>query len=253
MPSLRELQDVFAASVAGAAGDVLPFIVADHVPPDERLAVYRNNGRHNFREALRAVYAVVERLVGKPFFDHMADRYAADHPSQSGDIHDFGKVFAPFLEGFPPVASLPYLPDVARLEWAMHEVFHAASAPPFPLERLARVAQAQYGALRFTLGPACRLLASPWPVHRLWALNQPGVAWDDGFDIAAGGVALLVRRRGVEVELEPLAPAEFALLRRLTDGQSLGDAVRQTAPAVDLTAFLQRHLLSATLSDFSLR
>ncbi len=257
MPSLRELQDAFAASLTGPAGaDVVPFVVADCIAPDERLDVYRNNARHNFREALRAVYPVVDRLVGARFFDHAADRYATGHPSTSGDIHAFGARFAAFLAGFAPAAGLPYLPDTARLEWAIHEVFHAAAPAPFPVDRLAAVAESDHAALRFAFSPACRLLASPWPVDRLWALNQPDVAWDDGFDVHGGGVELLVRRCGFEVELEPLAGDDFAMLRRLADGQPLGDAldaVRETFPAFDLSAFVQRHLLSATLCDFSLR
>ena len=196
MPSLLELQQAFAASLATADNapvppSLLPCLVADHVAADERLAVYRNNARHNAREALRAVYPVVEQLVGARFFDHAADRYAAAHPSTSGDIHAFGGQFAAFLAAFEPAAGLAYLPDVARLEWAMHEVFHAAAAPPFPLERLAGVAESGHAALRFVFNPACRLVASAWPVHRLWALHQPGAVWDEAFDIHAGGVDLL--------------------------------------------------------------
>ena len=268
MPSLPELQQAFAASLADGPDapvppSLLPYLVADHVAADERLAVYRNNARHNAREALRAVYPVVEQLVGARFFDRAADRYAAAHPSASGDIHAFGGQFAAFLAAFEPAAGLAYLPDVARLEWAMHEVFHAAAAPPFPLERLAGVAESGHAMLRFVLNPACRLVASAWPVHRLWALHQPGAVWDEAFDIHAGGVDLLVRRNGYEVELEPLAPAGFALLGRLAAGQPLGvalEAMQETtaaatpeAAAFDVASFLQRHLLSATLCDFSLR
>jgi len=256
MPSLRELQEAFAAALLDPAGvDLAPFIVSDHIAPAARLDVYRNNARHNFGEALRAVYPVVERLVGAPFFDHVAACYGRSHPSTSGDIHAFGARLGDFLAAFEAAAGLPYLPDVARLEWAMHEVFHAADAAPFPLERLAEVPADAHATLRFTLSPACRLLASPWPVARLWALHQPGVAWDDAFDIAAGGESVLVRRSGFEVELEPLAAADFAMLRRLADGQTLGEAlaaVRETAPGFDLAAFLHHHLPSNHLCDFSL-
>lgn len=255
MPSLCELQETFAAALLAPEVDgVLPFVVADRIAPAERLAVYRSNVRHNFRDALRAVYAVVDRLVGERFFDCAADRYARAHPSTSGDIHAFGAHFADFVAAFEPAAGLPYLPDVARLEWAMHEVFHAAAPPPFPLERLAALPAHAHAALRFTLSPACRLVASPWPVHRLWALNQPGVAWDHAFDLDAGGVALLVRRSGFEVELEPLPAGEFAMLARLAAGQPLAaalEAAHASAPDFDLSIFLQRHLLTATLSDFS--
>lgn len=256
MPSLRELQDAFAAAVLEASDEpLLSFVVADRIAPLERIAVYRNNARHNFREALRAVYPVVERLVGARFFDRMADLYGQRHPSTGGDIHRFGGQLATFLGGFAPAAGLPYLPDMARLEWAIHEIFHAARPPAFPLERLAAVAESRHGALRFVLSPACRLIASRWPIARLWALNQPGVPWDDGFDLDAGGDQLLVHRNGFEVELEALAPGEFELLERLAGGETLAaalDAVRAATPGFDLAAFLRCHLLATTLADFSL-
>jgi hypothetical protein len=257
MPSLPELQAAFASALVDASdAALLPFVVADRIAPAERIAVYRGNLQHNFREALRAVHPVVDRLVGERFFDHAADRYMRAHPSASGDIHGFGAHFADFLATFEPAAGLAYLPDVARLEWAMHEVFHAAAPPPFPLERLAAVPPAGHAALRFVASPACRLLASPWPVHHLWAMYQPGAAWDESFDLHAGGVKLLVRRSGFEIELEALPAAEFAMLSRLAAGHALGaalEAVRAMASDFDLGAFLQRHLLTATLSGFSLR
>lgn len=257
MLSLRELQELFAAALdAPQDAALLPLLVAGRIAPGERLAVYRSNARHNGREALRAVYPVLEQLVGAEFFAAAAERYRRAHPSTSGDIHDFGRHFADFLAGLAPAAGLPYLPDMARLEWAIHEVFHAAAPPPFPLERLAAVEAAAQARLRFRLGPACRLLASPWPLQRLWQLHQPGVAWDEEFDLASGGVELLVRRSGFEVLLDALEPGEYALLRRLANGQPLGAAfaaLQHRVPAFDLAAFLQRHLLASTLADFSLR
>ncbi len=254
MPSLRELQDAFAAALQEPSDErVLPWVVADRIAPAERLAVYRNNLRHNYREALRAVYPVVERLVGERFFDRMADLYARRHPSTSGDIHGFGGRLAAFIAGFEPAAGVPYLPDMARLEWAIHAVFHAAEPPALPVARLAALADTRPEALRFVPSPACRLIASRWPIARLWALNQPDAAWDDAFDIDAGGERLLVRRNGFEVELETLEPAEFDLLARLSGGEALApalEAVRAVAPEFDLAAFLGRHLLATTLADF---
>ena len=131
MPGLRELQLGFAAAVLDDAGDGFArHIRAAGLTGARRLQIYRNNVALNLTGALEAAYPVVRRLVGEEFFRYAAARYIARHPSRSGDLHEFGESFPAFLETFGPVAGLVYLPDVARLEWAIHQVFHAASHPP---------------------------------------------------------------------------------------------------------------------------
>src|SRR5574338_18114 len=248
MPSLSELQADFAAALFGGPQDALLSGLVDHrVAPAERFAVYRGSVLGNYRKALGAVYPVVEKLVGERFFDHAAEAYARREPSLHGDLNRYGANFADFLAGFPGAAELAYLPDTARLEWAMEEVFHAADSPS---QSFARLAGADWTELRFTLAPACRLLASPWPVHRLWELNQPGVAWDEAFDIESGGVRLLVRRSDFVVEVEPLEEGAFVLLDSLAGGAALGEACERaldSRPDFDAGAALQGQILAGTL------
>jgi hypothetical protein len=251
MPSLRELQADFAATLFDPAATALLHHVAPGGAPEAaRVAVYRGSVLGNYRKALSAVYPVVERLVGERFFAHAAEQYARRQPSRHGDLNRYGAHFAEHLSSLPGAAELAYLPDTARLEWAMEEVFHAAGATAQGLARLTASAEADWPALRFCLAPCCRLLASPWPVDRLWALNQPGVAWDEDFDITAGGVRLLVCRSGFEVQVERLGEGEFALLAALAQGVPLGPACERAlreAPDLDLGATLQRWLSSAIL------
>jgi hypothetical protein len=251
---LHDLQAAFAAAVSGNDnGSLASHILSGGVDQEQRLAVYRNNMRHNFREALRAVYPVVERLVGERFFNHAADRYMAIYPSLSGDIHRFGGSFPEFLSGFPAAAQLAYLPDTARLEWAMHEVFHASDHAPLALDELGQLPQASYADLRFTLHPACRLLSSPFPVHRIWELNQPSREWEGTVDIGGEGALLLIRRRGFEVEVMSLEAAEFAMLRALSEGYAVGAAYESALRAdegFELARFILRHVVQQTIVGF---
>lgn len=257
MHSLRDLQLAFVGSVFGGSGEALAYdIVAGAVGAGERLEVYRNNAYHNLREALRAVYPVVERLVGTAFFDHAADNYVTAYSSRSGDLHRFGAEFADFLAALPAASGLPYLPDTARLEWLVHEVFHGAEQAPLEPQRLGQVPQEHCGSLIFHLHPACRLLASAYPVHRIWQVNQP--EWDAGqtVELDAGGVGLLVRRNGsFGTELQVLERGEFVLLdalaRRLTLTQAF-DLAAAADPAADVAGLVQRHVGCATLVDFDL-
>jgi hypothetical protein len=251
---LRDMQAAFADALStDGITALLPHIVGNGIAPAQRVAVYRNNVRHNRRTALRAVYAVVERLVGTPFFDYAADRYIERCASTSGDIHRYGASFPEFLQDFAPAAQLTYLPDTARLEWAMHLVFHAADHAPLALDRLGRLPPASHAALGFTLHPACRLLSSPYPVHRIWEWNQPEAAQQERLDIGSEGVSLLVKRSGHAVELLPQDAAEFTMLQALAAGRTVASAY-DAAAAVDsgfaLAPFILRHVGLQTIVDF---
>jgi hypothetical protein len=102
------------------------------------IAVYRNNVFSNYRKALREDYAAVLGLVGEGFFHAACDAYIRLHASPSGDLNDFGSAFGTFLESWPPAAQLAYLPDVARLEWAMHLASNAADSSALNLASLAQ-------------------------------------------------------------------------------------------------------------------
>ena len=101
-------------------------------------------------------------------------------------LGEFGDSFSEFLAGFPACAQLPYLPDVARLEWALHAAQHAEDAVPLDLRQLAEIPPETVPRLVFTLDPSLTLLASPWPIDRIWDANQPGAAPDTLVDLAAG-------------------------------------------------------------------
>jgi hypothetical protein len=251
MPSLREMQQDFAASlVSGRGAQAAAHVVAGAFPAAQRLRIYRNNVLTSLTNALGDVYPVVARLVGEGFFRHAAHAYIGRHPSRSGNLHEFGAAFPEFLRGFAPARRLPYLGDVARLEWAWHESFHAPEHPPLDLARLAAVPDSEHENLRFTLHSAARLVASPYPMLRIWEVNQDGYAGESEVSLDAGGEQVLVARPELEVMVHRLAAGEFAFLRALSERQTLGGAY-SAAVAVeadfDLARCLQRHIADATL------
>jgi hypothetical protein len=254
MHSLHELQATFATAILERDSSRIGWSVCGDNRHD-RLAVYIGNVYHNLREALRAVYPVVDRLVGEQFFDHAANRYIRENPSQSGDIQRFGHHFPSFLASFPPAASLSYLADTATLEWLVHEVFHAADHPPLPFSELSNLAGAECSTLRFRLHPACRLFASSFPVLKIWEANQPEAKSDERVDASAGCDWLLVRRIGLAVDIQPLHAAEFAMMHALREGQTVDDAyelaLRQD-PAFALGVFIERRILDSTIVGFDL-
>jgi hypothetical protein len=255
MPSLREQQMEFARALCEGSSALEHRIHANGLSGARRLQVYRNSVFAGLTEALRAIYPVINRLVGAEFFDHAARHFIERYPSSNGNLHDFGGKFPVFLATFPGADDLIYLPDVARLEWAYHQVFHAEDHAPLDLAALAAVAPADYGRLRWQLHPACRLLESDFPILRIWQVNQDDSKCMETVDLSAGGMRLLIIRRRLDVELEILSPGAHALLRALVGERTFTEACEQVFavdPHFDVTTCMQWHVANVTLVDFSL-
>lgn len=164
---------------------------------------------------------MVRRLVGGVFFDAAAQAYALRYPSRSGDLNAFGGFFAEFLGAYAPASSLPCLPDVARLEWAVHECAAAADAPSFDFGALRHVPAERHGGLSLRLHPSACLLESPHPVVAIWEANQP--ARDGRPTRLDGGDRVLVARRGFEPVPRSLPAADWILLEALASGCTLDE------------------------------
>ncbi len=256
MRSLRELQEGFArALLSGVSERTVPDIRADGLSPMQRLGFYRTNVLSNYLQGLRATYRSVENLVGAGCFAHHAERFIREIPSRSGDLNRYGGELADFLARAPIAAQLPYLADVARLEWLLDEVFYEADHPALDLERLTQVPPERYPDLRFKLHPACRLLSSAYPVRRIWQVSQPDYRGDEAVALDAGGDHILMRREGFDPVVESVSAAEFAWLRALDDGETLSAAsmaAQAAHPELDVPACLQCRVADGTLCDFSL-
>jgi hypothetical protein len=207
-----------------------------------RIAVYRNNVLGNLTGALRLTYPAVLRLVGKAFFDHAAQRFIAFCLPQSADLYAYGAGFGAFLEGFEPARELAYLPDVARLEFAVCRALHAPRATV-----LDPVSLAGAGALegvRFTPHPALALLRLQAPVRAIWeavlAPETPERATAlAAIEITATPEHFAVVNPAGAVELLAFDAAGLGFAESLARGASLGDALAHS-PEVDAAALLAR-------------
>ncbi len=230
---LPDLQAQFSNAVlTGNLSPACKHIRAGKLSAEKRLEIYRHNVFTTLTGALRDLYPVTESIVGASFFTHLAEQFIHDTPSRSGDLNMFGGAWPAFLSGHAGVDNLPYLPDVAALEWAWHRAFHAAEYPPFELSKLANVPPDQHGALRFILHPSVSLIASAYPIVRIWQVNQPGYDGEMAIDWDAAGDLALVIRDDVEIKIEAMPRASFNFLCALHQGESLEAASNKAFEAI---------------------
>lgn len=247
MPALRDLQREFAAYlVTGEARALTGDVAAARVTAAQCLNIHRNNVSITLREALAAVYPVVQQLVGEAFFADVARNYLRDHPCRSGNLHDFGNALPSALAADARLAELPYLADVAALEWAYHEVFHGARADPVDPARLQQWRSDQFAELYFVLHPGVRLLSSEHPIVTIWEAHQ-GAPLVHEIDLGIGAEHVLLTRPRLSVQLHRLVRADYAFLASLLDGATLEWAT-EAAVACDGEFDLQSRLTTFVTS-----
>lgn len=202
-----------------------------------RLAVYRNNVRVGLKSYLAEVYPAIKALVGDDFFNAFCQTHIEATPPASGNLHGYGDTFASALAGHPALANLPYLADVARLEWAHHRAYYAPSGRPLDMpddpKRLLNV----HGGLN----PSVTLVESPFPVDKLWRQSLPDFQGEFSVRLEDGPSSLLVLRAQSGVEVQRLEAAAIQFLRAIESGEAFGPAIESAMAckgAERLTAFL---------------
>lgn len=226
---------------------------------ERRFAAYRRNVLGNWRSALASTYPVLTQLLGPQRFRELADQYIAAYPSSSGDLNAYGDALASLLDASSLRETLPYLPGIARLEWALLQAYGAADAADFDLAALAGVPAKAQSELRLQVWPGAALITSRWPLVDIWQAHQLPI---DERDAALADIDLslseapryaLVARSESSVFAASINAGEAAFLRALQAAQSMAEAIASALTA-DVSfnpgTTLQRLIALHTLTGF---
>ena len=257
MPELASLQARFGAGLDASDAGVraLELFVGEPEQVRNRFGIYRGNTTANAAKALGAAFPVVGKIVGAEYFSGLAREYTSRYPSVNGDLNEYGSSFAAFLAIFPPAGEMPYLADLARLEWQVHRAHYAADPAPFDPARLASVPPEHQLRLRPRLHPACHVLHSAYPLARLWEVHRDTYTDEFAVDFSAGPADALVFRPRFRVEVAQIDHAEAAFLAAALEGETLESALaaaQSRNASFDLGRALSAWVESSVIVDFRL-
>jgi hypothetical protein len=234
---MSSLSDFAGALLPDGAATPTGLVAWNGSDPSRRFAVYRNNVMSSLLRALEDAFPVCAKLVGTDFFRAMAVGYVRAEPPRTPVLAEHGAGFAGFVDRFQPAAGVPYLGDMARLERARLEAFHAADAPALSPRDFEPWLAMPEGLMRqrVELHPSLRLLPASRSVLALW---QAHLADGPGALAAARECAegpnredLLVRRPGAEVEAMVLPAGACTALSLLASGATIAETLEAAADA----------------------
>ncbi len=219
--ALRELQAAFAAHVT-AADDarLVAEVKGDTIPAAARLGVYRHHVFESLGTALAATFPTVQALVGADFFRRLARDFVAQFLPVQPVLAEYGADLPRFIDAYEPARGLPYLADMARLDWALNVAFQAPEGRRLKAEDLSSIAAERLPSMSMGFAAGTVLIRSPYPLDRIWEASQPGAA-EDAVDLNSGGADLLVLRRCEDAAFVGLSAAEAAFVDCLMAGGSL--------------------------------
>lgn len=201
-------------------------------PAGKRFGVYRNNVTVSLMEAIKEGFPATARLLGEANFSQISRQFVGSNAPSSPLMFLYGETFPAFLAGIEPLSHLTWLPDVARLEWALRVAYHAADAAPIAPEALQTLTPEALLSARFSFAPAVQLLRFDHPATQIrdYALGH-------GTQPTGGAEAVLITRPEYDPVAAPVPTPQAALLTALMDGLPLAQAL-DSAPNADLSALL---------------
>ncbi|WP_353616049.1 HvfC/BufC N-terminal domain-containing protein [Neptunicoccus cionae] len=213
-------------------------------PAGKRFNVYRNNVVVSLMDAMETAFPVIRKLIGAENFRNLAGLYVRQHPPTTPLLMFYGTDFPDFLDNFAPLAHVPYLPDVARLELARRKSYHATDATPVPADALSQIAPDRLMQLRLTLAPAMQIIPSRYPVVGIWEYNMT----PDAPQPPAEAQTALITRPALDLQMQLVSPAMAAFLGALHQGEPL-DTAFDTASAQDSAFDLTAGIVLLLQSD----
>jgi hypothetical protein len=218
-----EMQSAFAAAVLDARLPPPAWVIeCGGSGTRGGFAVYRNNSLVTLIDALEERFPVTWTLVGEEFFRAMARSYATKHRPRTPLLMKYGDDFPAFIQGFSPAGDVPYLSDIARLEAAWSEAYHAREATPLQSQVLADCRPEELLEMRLMLHPSARILRSAYPVAEIWAAHQhsgavtPPAHWD--------AQDVLIVRPDADVCVSTLGPGDCEFISALSEGRCVQEA-----------------------------
>ncbi|WP_010139910.1 HvfC/BufC N-terminal domain-containing protein [Oceanicola sp. S124] len=219
-------------------------------PAGRRFAVYRNNVAVGLTEAVVEGFPTLRALLGEDNLRALAAPFLRAHPPSSPLMFRYGAALPGFLRSFQPLAHMGYLPDVARLDLARRESYHAADATPLDPARLAAIPPADLARARLGLAPSLRVVRSAWPLWQIWQL-----AHHDGPPPRPVAEDILITRPGFDPTAHHLPAGGAGFLDALGQGRSAeaaSEAALAEAPDADLPALLGLLLKSGALTSLEI-
>lgn len=254
MSTLLEIQRDFVNSLISPEFVSVHIQNSEHMTAQQHIEIYRSSIFGTLQKNLKEIYPVCCKLVGEEFFIGMTNQFLTLPFAHSPDLIEHGAEFADFIANFEPAKVLPYLADVAKLEWSWHRIFYASDNSSFDFEALQKCMATDGERLIFLLPNSSSILSSKYPIHQIWEANQENLIGDENIILTDDKFYyFLVWRCGIELRIELLNEAEWQILRCIEQKLTLSEMLEQLESAINFAQILPDLIRKNLIVGFCLK
>ncbi len=179
----------------------------DRLSARERVEIYANAYFYRLLEALKEDYPLTLAALGEDDFHNLITSYLLEFPPTEPSLFFAGLNLPDFLGTYPAAGERPWLPELAELERALLESFHASDAATLDAAALRSIPSAEWPGLSMRMAPATKVLYCRWRVDEAAGPN-PAVILPNPPRLAPA--AVLIWRQDGDVLFRGLEPPEAA-------------------------------------------
>lgn len=252
--SLLEIQQAFGAAIYDDAPDALARLTQGPKEASilECIGIYQNNTRERLRSVLEQTFPVCVQLVGEQCFEQMTLVHVMDHPCRTHDLEHYGANFpdtvARVLEEQGVLRdAVPYLVDMAEVEWMTHRAYFSPNRSGFDFAAFSELDEQQYLNVRLELAPDLSTVMTGWPIADIWQMHQPGSEVVE-LNAVPTEQLLLIERPQYQAQVREIDKPTFDVLDLLHSGCTLEALVTQVLDAQEV---LRQALENRWITGFS--
>ena len=214
----------------------------------ERVNIYADAYFYRLLECLGEDFPTTLAVLGEDNFAALVRGYLLEYRPTEPSIVYAGLYLADFLNRHPFSERWPFVAELARLERAVLDVFHAADAPALRVEALRAIPSGEWPAVKLRAHPAVEIVHGEWRITDLLDAVEHGREWTDPEHREA---SVLVWRQNALVHYRSLEPVERDALVLVSKGASLAAVCEAVAAGAQETNHvgLIGHLLARWLAD----
>jgi hypothetical protein len=202
------------------------------VPFERRIRIYHYGFAARIGESLKEDFPVLHKWLGDESFDSLVRPYLEEYPSCYQVLAEVSQHFPDFLQGILQPGDPKFLPDLARVEWALCCAATTDETGPLDLLPLSVLPDYPADQIQLVLNPSLDLFFSEWPVDKLLQ-KQPSIVFRQT-------VRLAIYRSHEGVRIDRLRARQWELLQLIRSGASVESVLRWLGSEGTQPASLQK-------------
>ena len=257
MADLKQIQDSFQQYLLQSDVGVIAsqVVSTETLSAEERLSIYGNAYKTRLLEALASNFPFLHTCLGDDEFDVLGNAYIYQHPSCYRSIRWYGDRLPEFIKQGIQYQALPYLAEIAALDWMMTIVFDAKDASIVSLDQVALIAPEAWAEMRFVFHPSVHQLKFKWNVIEFWqsTLNENTPILLDEYSSL---VSWLFWRHDFNSQFISLSNEDACALNAAMNGASFSDIceglchfMQEESVALAAASMLKKWVVSGLISE----